>query len=471
LAAKTSLSEQFVNPSRQAAATPLAPPSELKPVDDGFEIGDVVSEEYTADRLWLLWQNRHVLFRFTLWALLMTTAVAFVIPKRYASTTRLMPPDNQSNSGIALLAAMASKGGVGPGALAGDLLGIKGSGALFTEIIRSRTVQDRLIARFDLRHVYHDRYWEDARKDLTEYSQISEDRKSGVISISVVDRDPQRATQMARAYVEELDRLVAEVSTSSARRERIFIEQRLGTVKRDLDVVSQQFSDYASRNSTIDITAQAKATVEAAAKLEGELIVAQSELQGLEQIYTDNNVRVRSLRARVDELRTQLHNVGGNPDPESGKDNDQDLPSIRQLPLLGVKWADLYRQVKVQETVYELLTQQYEMAKIQEAKEIPTVKILDDANLPEKKTSPHRLNIILVGGVLGLAIGILFVIGNAFWGELDPLDSRKRIADELHVSMRSLLHLLNPGIIGATESSKKMPSDDFDVHSSTSGPS
>src|SRR5207244_4931283 len=121
-------------------------------------------------------------------------------------------------------------------------------------------------------------------------------------------------------------------------------------------------------------------------------------LKGLEQIYTANNVRVRSLQAQVSELKRQLEKIGGSDaslaDPNAP--NDTLYPSIRKLPLLGVEWADLYRRMKIQETVFELLNQQYELTRIQEAKEIPTIRVIDPPELPEKKSWPPRLLIILV---------------------------------------------------------------------------
>jgi capsule polysaccharide export protein KpsE/RkpR len=183
-----------------------------------------------------------------------------------------MPPDDQSGSGLAMLAAFAGRGssssgtgGIGSslggsmGSMAGDLLGLKSSGALLMDMLEGETVQDGLIRRFDLRKVYWDRYWSDARKDLAKHTDISEDRKSGVITLVVTDRDPHRAQQMAQAYVEQLDQLVAQVSTSAARRQRQFIEQRLKTVKENLDEASRQFSEFASKNGTLDVPSQAKA--------------------------------------------------------------------------------------------------------------------------------------------------------------------------------------------------------------------
>jgi len=421
--------------AKESTARVVESPPEIEPVNTRFLVDDAAAEPSHdgAEWLWLLWERRRLLARLTVWGLILSTIIAFVIPKRYESTTRLMPPDSQSPSGMAMAAALAAKGGGGLGSLAGDLLGMKSSGALFIEILRSRTVADRIVQRFDLRRVYWDEYWEDARKDLAKYTAVSEDRKSGVITITVADRDSHRAAQMAQSYVEELDRLVAQVTTSSARRERIFIEQRLANVKQDLDAASMQFSEYASQNTAIDISVQGKAMMEAAARLQGELIAAQSELEGLEQIYTGNNIRVRSLQARVQELKRQLQKLGGDSSGlsvPSSKPPDE-FPSIRKLPLLGVKWAELYRQTKIQETVYELLTQQYELAKIQEAKEIPTVKILDVANVPEKKSTPHRLLIIVMGTLLAFSMGIALVVGDTTWQKMDSQDPRRQFGQEV----------------------------------------
>lgn len=426
--------------STQAVTPPIEIPHEVEPVS-AFEVQEVSQHTDAVEWLRLLWEKRGPLGRVTLWGLVLSTIIAFIIPKRFESTTRLMPPDSQSGSGIAIIAALAGKGSsglgsgsLGLGSLASDLLGMKSSGALFIDILRGRTVEDRLIDRFDLRKVYREDYRQDARRDLAKYTEISEDHKSGIITITVTDRDPSRAAQLAQAYVEELDRLVAEVSTSSARRERVFIEQRLQAVKQDLDNASRQFSQYASQNTTIDITAQAKATVEAAARLEGGLIAAQSELEGLEQIYNRNNVRVRSLQARVDELRSQLHKIGGDTSDPPSEQSRQEFPSIRQLPLLGVRWADLYRETKIQETVYELLTQQYELAKIEEAREIPVVKMLDQANVPERKSFPPRLGLMILGMLLAFSASAVWILGMAVWQQMDPSDPRKQLGQEVVAS-------------------------------------
>jgi len=340
-----------------------------------------------------------------------------------------------------MMAALAAKTGSGLGAVAGDLLGVKSSGALFIGILRSRTIEDRLIERFDLKKVYWVRLEEAARQKLAEKTSISEDRKSGIITITVTDGDPKRAAAIAQAYVAELDRLVAELSTSAAHRERVFLEERLTAVKRDLDQASKEFSQFASKNIAIDIKEQGRAMVEAAATLQGHLIAAESELKGLQEIYTPNNVRVRSAQARISELKRQLEKLGGKLTTTEGGDTNSEsnslYPSIRKLPILGVTYADLYRRTRIQEVVFETLTQQYELAKVQEAKETPSVKVLDSANVPERKSFPPRLLIMFLGTFLALSLGVVWLLGNARWAEVDPEDPRKAFAQEVFEALKA----------------------------------
>jgi capsule polysaccharide export protein KpsE/RkpR len=413
--------------------------------DVGFPYDRIASESESSSTGqgwtsygWLLWGKRHLLYKVAVRALIAGTVIAFLIPSKYESTAHIMPPE-QADSGalLSLLAGRGSGGAEGGSAglasLAGNFLGMTNKGALFVELVHSRTVEDHLIDRFNLQRVYWDRYKQDARKTLEKRTAVEEDRKSGVISITVTDTRPERARDMSQAYVEELDRLVSQVSTSSARRERIFIEQRLVTVKKDLEDAEHQFSAFASQKGTPDIKEQGKAMVESAALLQGQVIAVQSELQGLEQIYTSNNVRVRSLRARLNELQSQLQKLGGTEaslaaDPSAP---DAMYPSIRQLPLLGVQWADLYRRMKIQETVYELLNQQYELTRIQEAKEIPTIRVIDSANLPEKKSWPPRLLIIFTLTTVSLLFAALCIVGSSYWEKGDPHDPTKVLANQI----------------------------------------
>ena len=410
-------------------------------------------QEHMIARLRLMWNGRRFLMRCAGVALIAGILFAFLIPKRYVSTTRLMPPDQQSGSGMAMMAAFLSKlgggggsssgaGGAGLSGLAGDALGLKTSADLFVGVLQSRTIQDGIITKFDLRKVYGKRNWEDARKVLSNRTEISNDRKSGIIKIEVTDRSAQRAAGIAREYVEELNWVMTQLNTSSAHRERVFLEDRLKQVRQDLEGAERDFSAFASKNTTIDISAQGKAMVEAAATLQGQYIAAQTELQGLRELYTDNNVRVRTLEARVSELQHQLEKMGGKsgtPDDVATPDTESLYPSIRRLPLLGVSYADLYRNTRVQEAIFESLTQEYEFARVEEAKEIPTVKVLDPADLPGKKSFPPRLLIISLCAFMGLATGIVWLFARSRWDATDSNDPGKIFATEVFQTVNSHL--------------------------------
>jgi len=212
------------------------------------------------DRRWvsvasLLWEKRRRILRVTAVALIVSTAVAFLLPKQYESTARIMPPDPQGGGATALLAALSGKAmpGGAMGALAGGLLGLKNTGALFVDLLQSRSVQEHLVDQFDLQKVYSTRYRQDAMKRLFHHTDITEDRKSGVITIVVTDTDRRRARDLTQAYLDQLDSLLARVNTSAARRERQFIEQRLVTVQSDLERAQLELSDFSSKNTALDI--------------------------------------------------------------------------------------------------------------------------------------------------------------------------------------------------------------------------
>jgi uncharacterized protein involved in exopolysaccharide biosynthesis len=412
--------------------------------------GERETSGQTIASLRLLWESRRFLGRVAGIGLLVSAVIALLIPRRFQSVARLMPPDNQSSSGLAMAASALTGGAAGLGGIASQLLGLKSTSDLLAGILTSRTAEEKLIHEFDLKKVYGVSRMEDARKVLEARTDISIDRKSQIITITVTDscglpwacESPHRAQAMAQAYIDELNRLVAEVSTSSARRERIFLEGRLQSVSQDLEAAEKEFSQFASKNTAIDIKEQGKAMVDAAATLQGQYIAARSELEGLRQIYTDSNVRVRSLQARVAELEDQLKKVGGKDESNSlGKaaEGDSLYPSIRKLPMLGVTYADLYRKTRVQEAVFETLTQEYELAKVEEAKEIPTVKVLDPPNLPEKKSFPPRTVMTLLGGMLALVCGVTWVFGRTKWEQTDPTDPGRVLAQEVFDTVKAAI--------------------------------
>jgi len=395
--------------------------------------------DQTIASLRLVWESRRLLGRVAGVGLLLSILVVLVIPARYQSVARLMPPDDQSDSGLAMVAALRG-GGANMGGAMSDLLGLKTWSQLLEGVLHSRTVEDKIVQKFELRRVYGVRTAEIARKILASQTETLVDRKSQIMTIAITDTSPQRAAAMAQAYVEELNRALADVSTSSARRERIFLEGRLQEVHQDLEAAEEEFSQFASKNTAIDITEQGRAMVGAAATLQGQYIAARSELEGLRQVYSDNYVRVRSVEARITELDRQLRMISGkdkSPSTDKAAQDDSLYPSIGKLSLLGVTYADLYRQTKVQEALYETLTQEFELAKLQEAKETPTVKVLDPPDVPERKSFPPRRLLVLLGEALALSVGLAWVFGRTTWEQADPADPGVLLAQEVIQALRT----------------------------------
>ncbi|MGC1106724.1 MAG: Wzz/FepE/Etk N-terminal domain-containing protein [Candidatus Acidiferrales bacterium] len=410
----------------------------LEPVDD-----QTVREvrERRAATVRLLWENRRFLLKTTLACLVISIVLTFVISKRYTSTARLMPPDQSSGQGTAVLAALAGHASGSLGSLAENALGLSANGDLFVGVLSSDTVEDRIIQKFALQKIYRDRYIEDARKDLADHTTISADSKSGIITIEVTDHNAMRAAGMAQEYINGLNWVVTHLDTSSAHRERVFLDQRLTQVNASLETAEKQFSQFASQKGAVDISEQGKAMLTAVAGLQGQLIAAESELESLRQVYTDNNVRVRSMQARVNDVRQALQKFGGK-NIDENTTAEQLYPSLRELPLLGVEYADLLRRTKVQEAAFEVLTQEDEMAKIEEAKEVPSVKVLDAPEVAQRISFPPRPLFISLGTLLGFAIAVAWVLGLSTWKLVDASDPRKvtiqRIWKDVHASVRRI---------------------------------
>ena len=388
------------------------------------------ARERMADRARLLWTKRRSLLWAAVCGLVVATLIAFLIPQSYTSTARLMPPNQGSGAGAGMLAALSSQVGSNLASLAQSALGTKSNGALFIGILQSQTVRDDLIHKFHLMQLYHEHYIEGARKELAKHSGISQDSKTGIITISVTDHDPRRAAAMTQEYINELNWVVTHLNTTSAHREVVFLNERLKQVKANMENAEKRFSQFASQKGAIDVPEQGKAMVEAAASLQGQLIAAESELDGYRQIYTNNNVRVRSLQARVDKLRSSLEKIAGKGTDENSS-AQQIYPSLRELPLLGVTYADLLRKMKVEEAVFETLTEQDELAKVQEAKDTPSVKVLDPPLVPEEKSGPHRGMIMALGAMLSFVFGAAWILAGSAWEAVDSNDPRKILALEV----------------------------------------
>ncbi len=384
-----------------------------------------------------LWDHRRFIFKWTAIGFALSLVLMYFIPK-YEGTVQIMPAENGNAGPMAAIAALTAGPNVpGAGSL-GDMLGLatKTPSSLYVKVLESESVQRAVVDRFDLRHVYGLIYLpkyhiyvlprgeESARDKLDSRTKITEDKKSGVIVVVYKDRDPERAAAIANGYVDELNKVMARVNTSAAGREREFIEKRLADEKIALEDAEKQFSEFASKNMALDVPTQTRVMVESSAHLQGELAAARAQLAGLEQIYTPESSRVKTLRGQIGSLEHQLQEMNSG-SPESAANNPTNpYPSVKTLPTLGVQWADLYRAQKVHETVYEYLTSQYESARIREAKDIATVKVLDQAIPPEGR-APRPWLVLFLGTAFFFLLACTGVEIERRWNAWDEDDPRR----------------------------------------------
>jgi len=342
----------------------------------------------------------------------------FFATKIYESTAAVLAPkETGSGATMGLAAALAASGG---GQLFGGLLP---SGATsrdtFMAILKSRTMAEELVTRFKLREYYEATYIEEAIKKLRDATDVSVSRE-GVVSVRVEDKDPKFAAEIANAYVTTLDRTFAKLGTSEGSRQRAFLADRLEKSEKALRQAEDAVRRFAEANRTVGLQEQAKGVIEAGARLKGEVIAAEVTLESLRTYSTETNPQVVQQKARVDELKRQLARMqysGGEELPSDATAPAQarqeyHLP-VSKMPAVGVQYARLMREVKIQETVFTLLTQQYEQAKIAEARDMPTVQILDKAIPAERKSKPKTvLNSAIVG-----VLSFFFAIFLAFFLE------------------------------------------------------
>ncbi|MBI5747020.1 MAG: lipopolysaccharide biosynthesis protein [Nitrospirae bacterium] len=317
---------------------------------------------------------------------------SLILPKIYVSTATIFPPQQESSPAAGIISQL-------PGGLGGLVGGLMGSSAdLWIAILNSETIREPIINRFELMKVFETKSVESARNALKGMVKVSKS-KDGIISITVEDKDPRMAADMANAYVEELDRINKSMVTTAGRRMRVFVEVRLKDAKVELVKSEEAIKGFQERNKAVKLDDQSRAVFEAIGSLKGQLMAKEVELQTLLSYATPNNPQAELLKTQVDELKEKLRELEeGKSRPGNPSTKDIFIPTSK-IPDLSLQYVRLLRDAKVQQTLYELLTQQYEMARIQEAKDTPTVQVLDAAKMAEVRSKPKRRQIVMLSTI------------------------------------------------------------------------
>jgi uncharacterized protein involved in exopolysaccharide biosynthesis len=346
-------------------------------------------------------RRRRLILGITAASAAVALVVSLLLPNYYKAETRILPPQEKGGGLAAQL--MGQAGGLI--ALAGGAAPLKSQGELFLAMIKSRTILDRIVDRFDLLNRYKVRYRQDARKRLLESLTAREDRKSGVLILTVEDRDPKRAADMGNAFVEELKSLAGGLAISEAGQRRMFFEDQLRHTKESLARAEEEIKGFQQRTGVFQIDAQARAIIEGIARLRAGIAVKEVEAKVLRSFATAQNPDLQRVEEEIRALRTELEKV----ETSKGHGFDPLMPSGR-VPEMGTEYLRKLRQLKYNETLFELLSKQYELAKLDEARDAVVIQVIDRAVPPERKSGPQRALIVLLTTGMALFMSVFIVL-------------------------------------------------------------
>ncbi len=383
------------------------------------------------DYLNVLVRRRRMIYRNVFIVMLAVLVISFLLPSYYKARTTILPPEEAPTSG--LLTALSNT------PISSMLLSETSTTSdLFVEILKSRSVLDRVLQREyeypsgrkkakkrTLLNILGHESLEKGRKALRKRIYV-EASQEGIVTLEVELPDPVLAADVANAFVEELDRINKEKSTSRAKNSRVYIEEQLKITEQKLTKASEELARFKEKYKAISLEAQTEAAIQEAGELKGKIIAKEVELGVALQSLKPDHISIIRLKKELEELKKQYNLLQYGTDEDLQKRKEFYIP-FSQVPEIGIQLAKLMREVKVQETVWQLLNQQYYQAKIQEARDTPTVQALDEAVPPEVRSRPKRKLMVIISGFLAFLFSVFWAYAGEFYENLksDPEEGEK----------------------------------------------
>jgi len=373
--------------------SPSTPESAGRAIEDIGEIS-------LLDLLIVLAERKRLIFQVTAVFAILAIVISLVLPKRYTATVTLLPPQQNSSVGAALASQMGNLSGIA--ALAGGSLGLKNPNDMFVGMLKSRTVEDALVNKYRLMDEYHKKYASDARKKFENLATVDGSGKDGLIHISVEDPDPRRAAELANGYVDQFRGLSEHLAITEASQRRLFFERELEQAKNSLAKAEEALKQTQQSTGLIELSGQSKALIESAASLRAQITAREVQIQGMQTYATEENAQLIQAQRELESLRAQLAKLDGSEaDP-----SDELIVSKGRVSEAGMEYVRKLRDVKYNETIFEILARQFEIAKLDEAKQGALVQVVDPAIIPDKRSFPRRTLIVIGATVLGFLFGI-----------------------------------------------------------------
>jgi tyrosine-protein kinase Etk/Wzc len=364
-------------------------PNKTEYVDDEINL---------LDYLIILVKRKKLIAYITLGVMLITAIVSLIIPSVYRAETKIMPPQQSGQGSMSQL--LGQLGG------AAGLIGLptgasKSPSELYIALLKTNNILDRIIDKFDLMKFYKAKSRVQPRSALSGAVEAKEDKKSGIITIAVMDKDPKRAAQFANAFVEELKALNKGLAVTEASQRRLFYEEQLKDVKKALMTAEEDMKVFQEKTGVLSIEPQAQVVIMAIANLKASIAAKEVELRVLKTYSTSSNPDVKKVEEGIKGLRAELNNM----QVKNKIDHDPIMPT-GEAPQVGLEYLRKLRDVKFHQSLYEFLIKQYEAAKIDEAKDATIIQVIDKAEPPEKRFKPKRSQMVMIAGVVGFFLSI-----------------------------------------------------------------
>ncbi len=363
--------------------------------DDGPAIG-------LTETLTWIGEGKRLIVVVTLVAAVGSVAVGLLLPKTFTARATLIAPGSQQQSGsAAALAALGSLGGLVGGAAA------KSPDELYVALLKSDSVQRALAERFDLKTRYGAPNYEALRKALPTYIRVSSDKKSGLITVEVDDKEPKFAADLANAHAGETTKVLGRLAVSEAQLRRIFFEGQLKDTKEHLIKAEQDLRQVQEKSGVIVLDKQAEALITGAALVRSQITEREVQLKVLRTGATEQNPDVIRMSSELRALRAELARMESTQGGAAG--SAVDMP-VGRIPEAAIDYVRARRELKLQETLLESMVRQYEIAKLDEAKEGPALQQVDVALPPDWRSKPSRALIVLASTLIAFLLACLWVV-------------------------------------------------------------
>jgi tyrosine-protein kinase Etk/Wzc len=366
----------------------------------GTENADEIS---LLDLLIVLANRKKLIFLVTAAFAVAGLVVSLLLPSRYTAIVTLLPPQQASSLSSALASQLGGLSGLGGVAsLAGSGLGLKNPNDMFIGMLKSRTVEDAMVQKFHLMDEYNKKYVSTARKAFEDHVTLDGASKDNLIHISVEDRDPRRAAELANGYVDQFRSLSEHLAIGEAAQRRLFFEQQLLQAKDNLANAEEALKRTEQSTGLIQLDSQSRALIESAAAIRAQISEKEVQIQGMQTYATGENAQLQQAEQELNSLRAQLAKLGGSEDSGSAGI----LVPKGKVPEASLQYIRAYRDLKYNETIFEILARQFEAAKLDEAREGALIQVVDSAVPPDRHSFPKRGLMVIGAAVIGLFFGI-----------------------------------------------------------------